>query len=140
MTWKNPDDQTIRELLKSARTIAVVGLSPKPDKTSHQVAAVMQKAGYRIIPVYPGEETILGEPCYAELRDIPQDIAIDIVDVFRRAETVLPVAEQAVARKARCLWLQQGIVNEDAYRVASAGGLLCVMDSCIKVMHALLAR
>ncbi|MFC1708038.1 CoA-binding protein [Planctomycetota bacterium] len=140
MTWKNPPDEQIRLLLESAKIIAVVGCSPKPERTSHQVAAVMQEAGYRVVPVHPKGGTILGETVYPDLLSIPTDTPVDIVNVFLRSETVTPVAEAAVKIKARGLWLQQGVVNEEAWRIATDAGLTCVMDRCIKVLHAVLLK
>jgi uncharacterized protein len=133
----NPSDENLRTLLQKARTIAVVGLSNKPERPSHDVARYMQARGYRIVPVNPvlaeqGVE-VLGEPCFAQLTDIP--FAIDIVDVFRRSEEVLPVASQAVQIGAQCLWQQLGVDNRDAHEIASAAGLLSVTDQCLKIEH-----
>jgi len=138
MAWQNPSDDVLRKLLVESRTIAVVGCSPSPERTSHQIARTMQQSGYRIIPVHPAGGTILGETVYPSLDDIPADITIDIVDVFRRAEDTPPIAEAAVRRRARALWLQQGIVNEQAAATAATGGLVCIMDLCIAVLHRLL--
>lgn len=139
--FQNPSDAALRELLQTSKTIAVVGCSPKPDRTSFQIAAAMQARGYRIIPVNPaGGETILGEKVYAQLEDIPRDIRIDIVDVFRRSEDTLPAAHGAVAIGARCLWLQQGVSNDEAARIAAAAGIMVVMDACLAVYHRLLLR
>lgn len=134
--WQNPSDAALSELLKDAKTIAVVGCSPKPDRTSHQIAAFLIDRGYHVIPVHPQAREILGQKVYPRLADIP--LPVDIVDVFRKPEFTPPIAEAAVAIGAKALWLQQGIVNEEAYRVATAGGLTCVMDLCIAVMHRLL--
>lgn len=123
----------IRQLLQESRTIAVVGLSPKPDRTSHHVSAYMQSQGYRIIPVHPQADTILGEKVYARLEDIPEPV--DIVNVFRRAEDTPPIAESAVRIGAKCLWLQLGIVNEVSEAIADAGGLEYVENRCIKIEH-----
>ncbi|WP_019533590.1 CoA-binding protein [Paenibacillus ginsengihumi] len=137
MAFENPSRERIKELLQGAGNIAVVGLSDKPDRTSHMVAEAMQKKGYRIIPVNPNVSgTILGETCYASLADIPEPV--DIVNVFRRSEQTVPVAEEAVNIKAKVLWLQQGIYNEDAARIAAEGGLTVIMDRCIKVEDAIL--
>ncbi len=124
----------ISEILKTSRTIAVVGLSPKEDRASHEVAAYMQKHGYRIIPVHPQATEILGEKVYARLEDIPE--SVDIVDVFRKSDDTPPVAESAVRIGARVLWLQLGIANEVAASIAEAGGLQVVQDRCIKIEHA----
>jgi uncharacterized protein len=136
--WQNPGDAELATLLRNARTIAVVGCSPRPERTSHQIAAFLLQHGYHVIPVHPKVDAILGRKVYATLADIPEPV--DIVNVFRRPEFTPPIAEEAVAIGAKALWLQQGIVNEDAYRIATAGGLICVMDRCIAVMHRLLLR
>ena len=119
-------------MLGSARTIAIVGLSSKPQRDSHEVAEYLQANGYRVIPVNPGETEVLGERAYASLRDIPADVHIDVVDVFRRAEEAPAVARDAVAIGAKALWLQDGIVNEEAARIAAEAGLDVVMGVCIK--------
>jgi uncharacterized protein len=123
----------IEGLLKEARTIAVVGLSADAGKASHRVARYMQECGYRIIPVNPTISSVLGEKAYASLRDIPEKV--DIVDVFRKAEDVPPLAEDAVAIGARVLWMQEGIVNKDAAKTAQKAGLKVVMDRCIMTEH-----
>jgi predicted CoA-binding protein len=127
-----PPDAELRSILGDARTIAVVGLSSKPDRPSHEVAAFLQERGYRIVPVNPNETDVLGERAYPSLLDVPAEIPIDIVDVFRRAEETPPVAEQAVRRGAKVLWLQQGIVNEEVRRVGEEAGLTVIMGVCIK--------
>lgn len=126
----------IKSILTEARTIAVVGLSDNPDRTSHMIAQAMQQEGYRIIPVNPNIERVLGEKAYASLLDIPEKV--DIVNVFRRSEFTVPIAKEAVKIKASTLWLQQGIVNDEAASIASAGGLYVVMNRCIKVEQALM--
>ncbi|UUZ86776.1 CoA-binding protein [Paenibacillus sp. P26] len=137
MAFENPSRERIKEILKAAGTVAVVGLSDKPDRVSHMVAEAMQKKGYRIIPVNPTVEgTILGETCYASLSDIPEPV--DIVNVFRRSEQTVPVAEEAVKIKAKVLWPQLGIYNEEAASIAEAGGLEVIMDRCIKVEDSIL--
>jgi uncharacterized protein len=137
MTWRNPPDAVLRELLQTSRTIAVVGCSPDPSRTSHQIARTMQQRGYRIVPVNPTHAgTILGESTYPDLESVP--LPIDIVDVFRRSELVVSVAEGAVRVRARALWLQQGVVNEEAARIATEAGLVCVMDACLAVYHRML--
>ena len=127
-----PPDRELRELLEEAHTIAVVGLSSNPDRPSNSVAAYLQEHGYRVVPVNPGETEILGEQAYPSLTDIPADLHIDLVDVFRRAEHTPDVARDAVAIGARVLWLQQGIVNEEAHRIASEAGLEVIMGVCIR--------
>jgi predicted CoA-binding protein len=124
---------SIDEILKNAHTIAVVGLSPKPDRPSYRVAEYLKQQGYRIIPVHPTAKEILGEKVYPRLEDIPE--AIDIVDVFRRPEETPPIAEAAVRVGAKVLWLQLGIVNEDAMAIARQGGLEAVQNRCLKIEH-----
>jgi predicted CoA-binding protein len=129
----NPSNEELSAILRQARTIAMVGASSNPDRPSHGVMKMLQGAGYRVIPVNPNESSILGEKAYASLSDIPEKI--DIVDVFRRAESTPPVADEAVKIGAKVLWLQLGIVNEEAAAKARAGGLAVVMDACIAVVH-----
>jgi predicted CoA-binding protein len=128
-----PDDRELKALLGAARIIAVVGLSSKPHRPSNEVAAYMQRHGYVIIPVNPNEQEVLGQKAYASLLDIPADIQVDVVDVFRRAKETPAVARDAVAIGAKALWLLEGIVNEEAHAIAAAGGLEVVMGICIKV-------
>jgi predicted CoA-binding protein len=123
----------IRRILEESKTVAVVGLSPKPHRPSHRVAHYLMEAGYTIIPVNPGQDTILGLPCYPSLRAIPAPV--DLVDIFRRPEAVLPVVEDAIAIGARFIWMQEGIVNEDAAAKAEAAGLMVIMDRCTMVDH-----
>ena len=129
----NDTDDTINRILKM-HTIAVVGLSPKPERASHDVARYLLDQGYKIIPVNPVQEQILGLKCYPDLSAIPEPV--DLVNVFRRPEHCPPIAEEAVAIGAKALWLQLGIANDEAARLASDGGLLVVMDRCIKIEHA----
>ena len=138
MPFENPSRETIKQLLEQAGNIAVVGLSDNPERTSHQVAKAMQERGYRIIPVNPNckDQTILGEKCYASLSDIPEPV--DIVNVFRRSDQVAPIARDAVDIGAKVLWLQQGIVNEEAAEIAAKAGLAVIMDLCIKVADSVL--
>ncbi|MDI6757135.1 MAG: CoA-binding protein [Endomicrobiia bacterium] len=128
----------IPEILKSSRVVAVVGLSPKEDRPSSRVAAYLKKSGYKIIPVNPGQTEILGEKCYKSLLDAPDKI--DIVDVFRRSEEALAVAQDAVKIGARVLWLQEEVVNEAAAALARAAGLDVVMDRCMLKEHLLLPK
>ena len=130
--------ESIPQLLSAARTIAVVGLSDKPERASHQVASYLQQHGHRIIPVNPtyAGQSILGEHCYATLTLAAREHGvIDIVDCFRKSGDILPIAEQAVAIGARCLWLQLGIVNEAAAQLARKAGMMVVMDHCLKLEH-----
>lgn len=122
------------EILAGAKTIAVVGLSRDPAKASHGVAAVLQAHGFRIIPVHPTADELLGEKVYRSLTDIPEPV--DIVDVFRPSEDTPPIAEQAVAIGAKALWLQQGIVSAESRRIAEEGGLDYVEDRCTAVVRA----
>jgi predicted CoA-binding protein len=123
----------IRRILLYSQTIAIVGLSPKPHRPSNQVARYLMEAGYRIIPVNPGQDTILGLPCYPNLLAIPAQV--DLVDIFRRQEEVLPIVEEAIAIGAKFVWMQEGIVNEEAAAKARAAGLEVVMDRCTKIDH-----
>jgi uncharacterized protein len=124
-----PTDDELRSILGSARTIAVVGLSSKPSRPSYEVAAYLQGKGYRIVPVNPNETEVLGQRAFASLLDV--DVPVDAVDVFRRAEHTPEIARQAVRIGAKVLWLQEGIVNEEAYRTATEGGLEVVMGACM---------
>ena len=134
---RNPDDAEIRALLEGSRNIAVVGLSDKPHRTSHAIARAMQNFGFKIFPVNPNlTGPVLGEEPYASLEDI--DERVDIVDVFRRSELVSPVAEEAVSAGAGAIWMQLGVVNEEAAKHADENGLTVVMDRCIKVDYAAL--
>jgi predicted CoA-binding protein len=131
----NPDTREIQDLLRQARTVAVVGLSDRQYRTSHAIADALQGFGYRIFPVNPNlEGQVLGEEPYASVEDIPEQV--DIVDVFRRSEKVMPVAEDAVASGAKVLWMQSGVINEEAAAYARDHGLTVVMDRCIKVDYA----
>ena len=127
-----PEDRELRALLERAHTIAVVGLSSNPDRPSNSVAMYLQEHGYRVVPVNPRETEILGEQAYPSLKDIPVDLRIDVVDVFRRPEHTPDVARDAVTIGAHVLWLQEGIVNEEAYRIASQAGLEVIMGVCIR--------
>ncbi len=127
------NDVNLPELFRTCRTIAVVGLSDDQQKLSYAVASYLQQAGYRIIPVNPLVAEVLGEKGYASLRHIPE--AVDIVNVFRKPEAVGPIAEDAIAIGAKCLWLQEEVVNEDAAELAAKAGLLVVMDKCILKEH-----
>ena len=132
----NPSDDDLRQLLTNARTVAMVGASSDPEKSSHGIMRKLQSVGYRVIPINPRETEVLGEHAYASLLDVPEHV--DIVDVFRRAEDTPPIADEAVKIAARGLWLQKGISSEEAAARANAGGLLVVMDECIGATHALL--
>jgi predicted CoA-binding protein len=124
---------SIPELLRSSRTIAVVGLSSKKDRPSHWVSEYMQQAGYRIIPVNPRETEVLGEKAYPSLEAVPEKV--DIVNIFRRPEHVPEVVEAAIRMGARSVWMQEGVVNEAAAEKARVAGLAVVMDRCILKEH-----
>jgi uncharacterized protein len=126
-----PEDRELRALLGDAHTIAVVGLSSKPNRPSYGVAEYLQDHGYRIVPVNPRETEVLGEPAFPTLRDLPRDIVVDVVDVFRRADETPEVARDAVAIGAKVLWLQEDIINDEAYRIAGDAGLDVIMGVCI---------
>ena len=123
----------IKDILEKHRVVAVVGLSPNPERPSHRVARYLQSAGYRIVPVHPAAKEILGEKTYPTLQHIP--FPVDIVDVFRKAEDVPPIARQAVEVKAKVLWLQEGIVSDEAAEACRAAGLEVVMDKCMLKEH-----
>ena len=125
--------EKIRRILRDSKSIAVVGLSPKPHRPSHQVALYLMEAGYTIIPVNPGHDELLGLPCYPSLRAIP--LQVDMVDIFRRPEAILAIVEDAVAIGARFIWMQEGLINEEASAIAEAAGLSVVMDRCTKIDH-----
>jgi predicted CoA-binding protein len=135
---ENATPNEIEALLRSAKTIAVVGLSPNEDRPSHGVAAYMQSRGYKIIPVRPGASEILGEKAYPSLDDVPA--AIDIVDVFRAPQHVPEIVEAAIRKRAKAVWLQEGVVHNQAAAKARAAGLLVVQDRCILKAHRALPR
>jgi predicted CoA-binding protein len=130
------DANEIRSALASARTVAVVGCSPNPDRPSNAIARYLREQGYRVIPVNPGHRQILGEACYRSLSEIPDDVRVDIVDVFRRSEHVAPVAEEAINRGAGFFFMQQGVVDPTSARLLEAAGIPVAMDRCILVEHA----
>ena len=121
---------TVQEVIETCKTVAVVGLSPQPDRDSYAVAQYLQSQGYRIIPVNPRVEEVLGEKSYPDLKSIPEPV--DVVDVFRRPEEVLPLVEQAVEIGVRAVWLQKGVVNQEAAALARAAGLMVEMDMCLE--------
>jgi predicted CoA-binding protein len=128
-----PPLQQIQEIFKDNTTIAVVGLSPKIGRPSNQVARYMLETGYQIIPVNPGHHQILNQPCYPDLLSVPGNI--DIVNIFRRSEQVLLIVQDAITKKAKVIWMQEGIVNEEAAKLAKKHGLFVIMDRCIKIDH-----
>ncbi len=125
----------IRGILESCRTIAVVGLSTFESKPSYRVAAYMQEAGYRIVPIHPKATEILGEKAYANLRDVPAEIGVEIVDIFRRPDAVGPHVEEAIDVGAKVVWMQEGVINNEAADRAKEAGLQVVMNLCILKEH-----
>jgi hypothetical protein len=128
-------DEEIKDTLNRSKTVAVVGISPKEDRPSYIVAAYLKSKGYRIIPVRPEGEEILGEKVYPSLMQIPREIEIDVVDIFRKSEDVPPVVDEAIQRKAKVVWMQEGIINKGAGTKAEKSGLKVVMDRCMKKEH-----
>jgi predicted CoA-binding protein len=128
-------DQEIKEVLRSSKTVAVIGISPKEDRPSYGVASYLKSKGYRIIPVRPDGDKILGEKVYHSLTEIPREIEIDVVDIFRKSEDVPPVVEEAIHRGAKVIWMQEGIINQEACTKAEKAGLKVVMDRCTKKEH-----
>ncbi len=121
------------EVLSSSRVVAIVGLSQKPDRPSYKVASYLKEHGYRIIPVNPEAREILGETCYADLVSIPEPV--DVVDIFRRSEEVPAIVEQAIRIGAKVVWMQEGVINNEAAVQARGTGLLVVMDKCMRKEH-----
>jgi predicted CoA-binding protein len=128
-------DEELKEILTHCKTVAVVGISPKEDRPSHRVASFLKSKGYRIIPVRPEGDTILGEKVYPNLLEIPKETEIDVVDVFRKSEEVPPVVDEAIQCGAKVLWMQEGIINKEAGSKAEKAGLKVVMDRCMKKEH-----
>lgn len=133
LTW-----ETVGDILKTAKTIAVVGLSNKPDRPSHEIASYLQEVGYRIIPVNPTIQEALGEKAYRSLRDVPEHV--DVVQIFRRPEEVPAIVEDAIAIGATAIWMQPGAENEDAAARAEAAGLKAVVGACMRSVHQTLAK
>jgi predicted CoA-binding protein len=129
----NPSDDEIIDILRPPKTIAVVGISDKPERDSYDVAKYLQDQLYRVIPVNPMLQRVLNRPCYPSLRDIPE--RVDIVDIFRRSEAVPEIVDEAIAIGAKVVWMQLGVVNEAAAEKAEEAGLMVVMHRCIKVEH-----
>ncbi len=127
------EDLKVKQLLKNSKTIAVVGLSPDPDKPSFEVAIYLKEHGYKIIPVRPNTDEVLGEKAYAALSDIP--CAIDIVDVFRKPEFIPGIVDEAIRVKAKAVWMQLGLSHADAARKAEKAGLIVVQDRCMLIEH-----
>ncbi|MBI2069171.1 MAG: CoA-binding protein [Elusimicrobia bacterium] len=129
----NASSEEMAGILKTAKTIAVVGLSPKPERPSHDVARYLKARGYKIIPVNPGHKEILGEPCYPSLLEVPEKV--DLVDIFRETAAVPDIVDQAIKIKAKAVWMQLGIIHNEAAKKAKAAGLKVVMNACTKVEH-----
>jgi len=130
---ENASNADIAEILRSSKIIAVVGLSPKPERPSHGVSSYMKDQGYTIIPVNPGQKEILGETCYASLSEVPGPV--DIVNIFRDPAAVPEIVDQAIAKKAKVIWMQEGIVHNEAAEKARAAGLKVVMNKCLYKEH-----
>ena len=132
----NASDAEIDAILATLRTVAVVGLSDRPDRESYRVAEYLQRQGFRIVPVNPAVREVLGEPSYPDLAAIPPEVAVDVVDVFRKPEFIPAVVDEAIARGARVVWMQLGLAHNAAAEKARAAGVAVVMDRCLKVEHA----
>src|SRR4030043_1012702 len=128
-------DEELKEIFKDCKTVAVVGISPKEDRPSFRVAAYLQSKGYRIIPVRPDGDTILGEKIYRTLMEIPEGIEIDVVDIFRKSKEVPPIVEEAIRRGGKSVWMQEEVIHQEAAEKAQNAGLKVVMDRCIKKEH-----
>lgn len=123
----------IDDILRSNSSIALVGFSPKTDRPSHRVGKYLMDVGYTVFPVNPGVSEVCGQTSYPDLASVPEPV--DIVDIFRRSEDVLPIVEAAIAINAKVIWMQQGIINEEAAALAEKAGLKVIMDRCIMVDH-----
>jgi predicted CoA-binding protein len=132
--WKERTmiDEDIKKILLNFKTVAVVGISPNEDRPSYIVASYLKSKGYRIVPVRPDGEEILGEKVYPRLADIPEEIGVEVVDIFRRSEDVPPVVEEAIQRRAKVVWMQEGVIHKKAGVKAEKAGLKVVMDRCMK--------
>jgi len=128
-------DEELKETLCNCKTIAVVGISPKEDRPSYIVASYLKSKGYRIIPVRPDGELILGEQVYRSLLEIPKEIGVEIVDIFRKSEDVPSIVEEAIQRGAKVVWMQEGVIHKEAGEKAKKAGLKVVMDRCLKKEH-----
>ena len=128
-------DEELKEIFKNCKTVAVVGISSKEDRPSYRVASYLQSKGYRIIPIRPDGDTILDEKVYPHLMEIPKEIEIDVVDIFRKSEEVPPIVEEAIRRGTKIVWMQEGVIHQEAAEKAQNAGLKVVMDRCIKKEH-----
>jgi|SRR5690625_1483993 len=135
---QNPSNETIKDILTKAKTIAVIGLSANPERTSYQIAQAMQHEGYKIVPVNPTIDEVLGEKAYDSLLDI--DEPIDIINIFRRPEHLPDIAKAAAKTDCKVFWAQQGIKNEEAYHYLKERDFTVIMDLCIKVVHSVLVK
>jgi len=133
MPESNPNDEEIKQILKNNQVIAVVGLSPKPERASHQVAKYLQDHGYRIVPVRPKADEILGEKAFASLKDIP--FPVDIVDIFRQVEAIPGIVDEAIDIGAKVVWMQLGLAENQSACQAREAGLQVVMNKCMKIEH-----
>lgn len=135
----NSDKTQIKKILEETKTIAIIGCSPNGEKDSNRVAVYLQNAGYKIIPVYPKEDTILGEKVYRSLSDIPSDVQVDLVDIFRKPDVIASVVDEALQRDdVKCIWTQLGLVNNAAAKKAEEAGFQVVQSHCTKIEHAAL--
>jgi len=128
-------DEDLKVMLTGCKTVAIIGISPKEDRPSYVVASYLQSKGYRIIPVRPDGDTILGEKVYHNLMEIPKEIEVDVVDIFRRSEDVPPIVDEAIQRGAEVVWMQEGVVHKEAGARAEKAGLKVLMDCCMKKEH-----
>src|SRR4030043_122629 len=128
-------DEDLKDILPGCKTVAVVGISPKEDRPSYIVASYLKSKGYRMIPVRPDGDVILGEKVYHSLTEIPKEVKIDVVDIFRKSEDVPPIVEEAIQRGAKVVWMQEGVVHQEAGVKAEKAGLKVVMDRCMKKEH-----
>ena len=133
MPESNPEDEEIKAILENNQVIAVVGLSPKPDRDSHKVAKYLQDHGYRIVPVRPKAEEILGEKAYASLKDIP--FPVDVVDIFRKVDAIPGIVDEAIDIGAKVVWMQLGLAENQSAQKAREAGLQVVMNKCLKIEH-----
>jgi predicted CoA-binding protein len=128
-------DDEMKDTLRNCKTVAVVGISPKEDRPSYVVASYLKSKGYRIIPVRPDEQEILGEKVYHTLMEIPGEIEVDVVDIFRKSEDVPNIVKEAIQRRAKVIWMQEGVIHQEAAEKAEKAGLKVVMDRCMKKEH-----
>jgi predicted CoA-binding protein len=125
-------DEELKGTLRNVKTIAVIGISPKEDRPSYVVASYLKSKGYRVIPVRPDGEEILGEKVYHSLPEIPKEISVDVVDIFRKSEEVPPIVEEAIQRGIKVVWMQEGVIHKEAGEKAEKAGSKVIMDRCIK--------